>query len=385
MKANRILGQLLLCYGMLAGAQTLQQTESQTHKWGYLAVSADPRWKAVSAEEASQLEQQLRSDPEDAEIRAKLLNYYWQNNMRPERADSVCWLIEHHPESVILGLDIAWITPQSDGADFDRARVLWESSLNPIAFRPEALHNAARFFETSNLDKSVELARRLQTLDPAGHTKLVANFYGMVLSGGLGSPHGMDHLVTSLPLLEDLAHSPEVNLVGSTATELVTLGAQAALHKTTSDISFVCLAAFQLLGRARQLEPQNSEWTDLLEGAKRLPCVSIAPPQVTVNPTPGTRPGAITVGGAVQAAHLVGPVAPDYPSAARQAGIEGVVKCRIRIGVDGHVIDVSVLSGDPLLVPPAIEAVKQYVYNPTLLNGNAVEVETTVDIPFQAN
>jgi len=49
------------------------------------------------------------------------------------------------------------------------------------------------------------------------------------------------------------------------------------------------------------------------------------------------------------------------------------------------VIDASVLSGHPLLVQPAIDAVKQYVYTPTLLNGNPVEVETTVDVPFRLN
>jgi hypothetical protein len=93
MRRNGVFGQLFLCCGMLvaqgltAGAQSLPRIDSQPHKWGYLAASADPRWKPVSAEEAGQLEQQLRSDPENAEIRASLLNYYWHNNMRSERVD----------------------------------------------------------------------------------------------------------------------------------------------------------------------------------------------------------------------------------------------------------------------------------------------------------
>jgi hypothetical protein len=194
----------------------------------------------------------------------------------------------------------------------------------------------------------------------------------------------MDHLVTSLPLLEELAHAADVNLVGAVAGELVSFGAQAAMDKKGADISFVCLAAFQLIGRARQLEPQTGDWTDLLEGAQRLPCTSLAPPLVTVNPSPDASPKSIVVGSAAQASRLVQPVKPDS-SPARQTGVEGVVRCRVRIGADGRVIDVEALSGNPLLVQPAIEAIKQYVYSPTLLNGNAVEVETTVEIPFQAN
>jgi hypothetical protein len=85
MQRNGVFGQLLLCCGMLAangssaGTQTLRQIESQAHRWGYLTVSIDTRWKPLSAEEAGQLEQQLQNDPENAEIRANLLNYYWHN------------------------------------------------------------------------------------------------------------------------------------------------------------------------------------------------------------------------------------------------------------------------------------------------------------------
>jgi hypothetical protein len=394
MRGKRVPGRLLFGSGILAAfmasasAQTLAQIAFQDHKWGYLGVSIDSHWKQVTPVEASQLEQQLRDDPENAQIRADLLNYYWHNNLRSERVDSVCWLIEHHPESPILGLDFAWIfpdrLPQNDAVDFARARALWESALNPIRVEQEALHNAARFFDASNLDRSIELAKLLQSLDPVGHTKPVAHFYGLVLSGRLGPSGRMAHLITSLPLLEDLAHSPDASLVGGVAAELVNYGANAALEKTDPDLSFVCLAAFQLLGRARQLEPRNSQWTDLLEGAQRLPCLSVAPPLVTVDPNPGPTPRSITVGSGVQAAHLVRPVKPD-PPAGLQAGIEGIVRCRVRIGTDGHVINVEVLSGNPQLVQPAIEALKQYEYTPTLLNGNPVEVETTVDIPFQTN
>jgi len=52
------------------------------------------------------------------------------------------------------------------------------------------------------------------------------------------------------------------------------------------------------------------------------------------------------------------------------------------VGKDGTVHDVSLVSGHPLLVAPAKDAVKQWVYQPTLLNGEPVEVVTQVDVTF---
>src|SRR5689334_8277808 len=82
------------------------QLEHLQH-WGYATVSWNPSWRPVSTEDAARLEDQLRSNPEDVITRVRLLNYYWHNQMRQQRAASVFWLIEHHPESPILGLDLA--------------------------------------------------------------------------------------------------------------------------------------------------------------------------------------------------------------------------------------------------------------------------------------
>jgi Gram-negative bacterial TonB protein C-terminal len=73
---------------------------------------------------------------------------------------------------------------------------------------------------------------------------------------------------------------------------------------------------------------------------------------------------------------------PIYPPAAKTAGAYGVVKLRVRIGCDGHVAEASLVSGHPLLVPAAIDAVMGYVYKPFMLNGTAVDVITTVKVDF---
>jgi TonB family protein len=96
----------------------------------------------------------------------------------------------------------------------------------------------------------------------------------------------------------------------------------------------------------------------------------------------GAPPQRIRVGGNVQQANLITKVTPLYPPDAKAARIQGIVQLSVVIGKDGIVQNVSVMSGPALLVPAAVEAVQQWIYKPTLLNGNPVEVITQVDVNF---
>ncbi len=75
-------------------------------------------------------------------------------------------------------------------------------------------------------------------------------------------------------------------------------------------------------------------------------------------------------------------MAPVYPPLARQARIQGSVVLGTVIGCDGAMRSLRVLSGHPLLVQAAMDAVKQWRYNPYLLNGRTVEVETQITVNF---
>ena len=103
--------------------------------------------------------------------------------------------------------------------------------------------------------------------------------------------------------------------------------------------------------------------------------------QVAAAPA-GTAPARIRFSGAVQQAKLIRRVDPVYPAQARQEQIQGTVRVSLVISKDGTVQNVSAVSGHPLLIPAAMEAVKQWVYQPTLLNGNPTEVVTEVDVAF---
>jgi protein TonB len=93
-------------------------------------------------------------------------------------------------------------------------------------------------------------------------------------------------------------------------------------------------------------------------------------------------PSQVRVGGDVQAARLMHEVRPAYPPIARQARVAGTVALSATIAPDGTVQDLHVLSGNPLLVDAAVNAVKQWTYRPTYLNGKPVQVLTEVDVRF---
>jgi TonB family protein len=74
---------------------------------------------------------------------------------------------------------------------------------------------------------------------------------------------------------------------------------------------------------------------------------------------------------------------PTYPPSARSARIQGAVALQIQINKSGGVQDIALLSGHPMLAPAAVEAVKQWQYKSYVLNGELVEVETTVTLNFK--
>jgi len=106
------------------------------------------------------------------------------------------------------------------------------------------------------------------------------------------------------------------------------------------------------------------------------------PPPKKKDPPPPPRPAIIPVGGRVQNAKLIRQPQPIYPQIAKSARISGTVELSAIIGEDGHIQSLNVVSGHPLLRQAALDAVKQWVYQPTLLNEQPVKVSTTIDVIF---
>jgi TonB family protein len=93
----------------------------------------------------------------------------------------------------------------------------------------------------------------------------------------------------------------------------------------------------------------------------------------------------IRVSAELQATKLINSPQPVYPVLARQAGIQGAVKLRAAISKEGSVEAIEVIAGHPLLVPAAVEAVRCWVYRPTVTNGEHVGVYTDIDVKFSLN
>lgn len=92
--------------------------------------------------------------------------------------------------------------------------------------------------------------------------------------------------------------------------------------------------------------------------------------------------GPMRVSKGVQMAKLLREVRPIYPSLARAARIEGTVRLRAIIAKDGTIRNLQLLSGHALLAQASLDAVRQWLYAPTMLSGEPVEVETEIDVTF---
>lgn len=93
-------------------------------------------------------------------------------------------------------------------------------------------------------------------------------------------------------------------------------------------------------------------------------------------------PQKITVGDTLSCNHPVHQVRPVYPAEAKRRHIEGTVILRVVITKTGEIRDVEVLKGDPLLIRPALSVVKTWRYSPCIINSEAVELRTSLDINF---
>jgi TonB family protein len=98
----------------------------------------------------------------------------------------------------------------------------------------------------------------------------------------------------------------------------------------------------------------------------------------------GGKPARLRLGGDLEATRLLDKVMPVYPAGAKSAGIQGSVILHAVIGMDGRPLSLRVMNKeiDPELARAAIEAVSQWRYSPTLLNGEPIEVDTTIMVNF---
>jgi protein TonB len=127
---------------------------------------------------------------------------------------------------------------------------------------------------------------------------------------------------------------------------------------------------------AAEIGPDTVRVVDLGERVVRP-----EPPRSDQPTQPEKHPMKISEG--VLEAQLISRVEPQYPSLALQARVEGAVILHAIISRDGRITSLEVISGHPFLVKAALDAVRQWRYRPTMLNGEPVEVDTTISVIFR--
>ncbi len=125
--------------------------------------------------------------------------------------------------------------------------------------------------------------------------------------------------------------------------------------------------------------PVNQELADLFAKGERV----VPPPRrETVAAAPHVHPVRIFRTSHLDEAQLIWKVVPVYPPLARATRTSGTVRLLAVVGTDGSIRSLQVVSGHPLLVQAALEAVRQWRYKPPYLNGQPVEIVAPIDVTF---
>jgi protein TonB len=137
-----------------------------------------------------------------------------------------------------------------------------------------------------------------------------------------------------------------------------------------------------------KIGPELPELKPVSDGPPGIPegdaaGVAVIGPTLPISPTPAAVTKPFRPGGDIRPPAKTKHVAPVYPTIARQNGVQGTVMLEAVINEAGRVRDVRVIRSIPLLDAAAIDAVRQWEFTPTLLNGQAVPVLMTVTVSFQ--
>jgi TonB family protein len=322
---------------------------------------------SLSAAEAQELEEQLARGSDDLAIRGKLISYYHAHSMADPFREHVYKIIQQHPESRVA-LYYSKL-PLGSSADAEHVKTLW---LQEAAAHPEnaqVLVNTASYIGDTDQFAEENLLKRARQIEPSNPewVKLLADLLARAIFRSF-----IDQTPVFPHVEPAFADTAKAEMETSTDAMLVgTVGEFLAGEQAQSEF------AEHLLNRAQSLSPDNLEWPSALA---RLHAAREIAAAATVAPSSGGV--RIRVGGEVQQSNLLQQPHPVYPPLAKQARIQGLVRFHVIIGKDGHIGNITLISGHPLLTDAAQEAVKQWVYRPTLLNGDPVEVATVVDVQF---
>lgn len=318
----------------------------------------------------AKMEQFVGAHPDDLAARHNLVREYYLAGVKQPRLQHIFWMIRNHPESELTALDSSGVAPRAtalnDEQDYQTAAGLWRQQVAAFGGNAQVQANAARFFSQpgADWDEAERLLMAARSLDSHNnvYTQQLARLYGTAVLNASANPG------FAAKSRSELEASNDGQLLSLVANELTALGRDGSTRPDTA--SLVGLGN-RLLERARQFgaltmprgtvrvgpTPPPVDVARIEEQA-RLPFVTTPPP-------------------------LVRKVAPEYPTMASAAKMQGDVNLIVTIGTDGRVTDVGGVQGPPLLTRSAADAVRQWVFAPVLRNGNPIVARTRVTVPFR--
>ena len=312
---------------------------------------------------------------------AHISRHDWSLQICAELARAIYWF---HP---LIWLAAARLRQESERASDD---AVLRSGIAPAHYASQLL-DLARTLENSGRAWSTALAiarpsnlerRFAAMLNPSlnrsrlsSRIKLLIPFFALCLLFPLAALHLTAQNLSGKT--SGTIHDPSGAAVAN-ATIIMTNQEAKTIDMTTSDHegNFIF----------KPLPPGNYELQVLKPGfdTYRVPQVSLDSSKSAPIETTSGKPSRLSVGGGVQAAKVITKVQPIYPESARSAGISGTVVLHAVIGMDGKPLSLRVMNSqiDPDLAHSAVEAVNQWRYTPTLLNGEPIEVDTTITVIY---
>jgi TonB family protein len=353
-----------------------------------------------SPQEVANLQARVEQNPEDLDNRIALLRLYRDTAPIPPNDDParrsarlqlILYLIEHHPEAAASAASVAYVY-SSDGiyanaADHEAARDEWLSAVQAHPGDAAVIINAARFLAVEDKGDAEDALRRGMAVQPQNQ-EIAANLgflYAMeileldsLVRGTQPRGHGPD---LKAHALAELDQSSNAWVLAAAGTALPNLAVGATAGRPVDEKIFDL--ASKLSSKARELAPADR---DIQGPMPMIRYFSAAQQEMPVlsqpQALPTAQPSRIRIGSSMLAANLIHKTAPQYPELAKQSGITGEVRLAAVIARDGTMKSLQVLSGHPLLVQAALDAVNNWVYKPMLLNGVPVEVASEIVVSF---
>lgn len=355
---------------------------------------AEEKGSDLSAADVVRLEQTLEAEPGNEAARGALIAHYYLNAGVEDWRRHVFWVIENRPESALC-LGRAFVVtpgenPFTTQSDVERVEVLWRKQVEVHPADAPVLVNAAVFEERRDTRQALQWLLQAREADP-GSRPVLSELVHMVSNHLVFRSKSISVKTASEPYsAEMLDNSRDAELLGLVGEEETpTLFVAKVPHPIRESLVQLKESAEKHLKQALALDPANPRWQAALTRVQQFDVESAledsnvtTDPAIASAPSHGAPPQRITVGAKVQQALLTHQVAPVYPLLAKQARIRGVVHFNILVDKDGRVTNVELVSGHPLLVQAALDAVRQWRYKPTLLNGQPVQVATQVDVNF---